>query len=145
MKHLIVLIFFLSISMFTHAQTNNKLNLDKNNVAVKGYDLVSYFEGNPTQGMEYLSVNYKESIYFFTTAHNQNLFKKSPEQYLPQYGGWCAYGMSKGAKFDPDPLSYKIVDDKLFLFFKNKKVSTLEKWNADEKACLLKAESNWDK
>ena len=34
---------------------------------------------------------------------------------MPPYGGFCAFGVSVGAKFDGDPRLWKIVDGKLYL------------------------------
>ena len=34
---------------------------------------------------------------------------------LPAYGGFCAYGVALGKKFDDDPRYWKIVDGKLYL------------------------------
>jgi len=100
------------------AQTDQPLNTSKNDLAVDGYDLVSYFDGQPTLRMEYLSVVYEGATYYFVTAHNQSLFVESPERYLPQYGEWCAFAMGKkGAKFDVDLMSYKIIESKPYMFF----------------------------
>ena len=31
-------------------------------------------------------------------------FKQDPDRYVPQYGGFCAFGVSVGKKFDGDPI-----------------------------------------
>lgn len=43
-------------------------------------------------------------------------FNAGPEQYLPQYGGFCAYAVALGKKLDGDPRFADIVDGKLSLF-----------------------------
>ena len=58
-------------------------------------------------------------------------FRVSPEKYLPEYGGWCAFGMSKGEKFPVDPENFKIVDGRLLLFLKNDDVDARELWEKE--------------
>ena len=50
-------------------------------------------------------------------ASNENLlkFKNSPEAYAPQYGGYCAYGASRGYLAQTDPQAFTILDNKLYL------------------------------
>ena len=71
---------------------------------------------------------------------NLNSFSKNPDKYVPQYGGYCAYGMSEGHKAPTDPDAWTIVDGKLYLNY-NKDVRT--KWREDEKGRIDKADKNW--
>ena len=41
---------------------------------------------------------------------------EAPELFLPQYGGYCAYAISKGKLVTVDPDVYVVLDEKLFLF-----------------------------
>ena len=41
---------------------------------------------------------------------------EAPELFLPQYGGFCAYAISKGKLVTVDPDVYVVLDEKLFLF-----------------------------
>lgn len=97
MKNSILLITF-SLSLIGFSQTNSEhLNLNSSNVAISGYDVTSYFTHNKAiEGSKKNSANFKNTIYYFVSAENKELFLKEPEKYLPQYGGWCAYAM--GAK-----------------------------------------------
>jgi hypothetical protein len=56
----------------------------------------------------------------------------NPSKYIPAYGGWCAYGMATEKKFPIDPDYFKVVDNRLFLFLKNKDVDALELWNKED-------------
>ncbi len=58
---------------------------------------------------------HKEATYRFASQAHLDAFKADPAKYEPAYGGYCAYGVSVGAKFDGDPRLWKIVDDKLYL------------------------------
>jgi YHS domain-containing protein len=91
-------------------------NADDNDLAIKGYDTVAYFtKGNPTKGSNKYTASYKNTIYHFSSSENRDLFRASPAKYAPQFGGFCAYGVTKGRKFDTDPTAWKIVDGKLYL------------------------------
>jgi len=61
-------------------------------------------------------------------------------KYAPQYGGYCAYGMSEGHKAPTDPDAWTIVDGKLYLNY-SKDIRT--KWREGEKERIDKADKNW--
>jgi YHS domain-containing protein len=91
-------------------------NADANDLAIKGYDTVAYFtQGKPTKGTEQYSATYKNAIYQFSSAENRDLFRANPAKYAPQFGGFCAFGVTKGRKFDTDPTAWRVVDGKLYL------------------------------
>jgi YHS domain-containing protein len=63
-------------------------------LAIKGYDPVSYFiTGKPMPGLAQFSTTYKGATYRYASAENRNRFLAAPEQFLPQYGGYCAYAI----------------------------------------------------
>lgn len=98
------------------------MNADLNDVAIKGYDPVSYFvDSMPTQGSSEYTATYKNAIYQFNSASNRDTFRANPEKFAPQYGGYCAFGVTKERKFDTDPTAWRIADAKLYLNL-NKKV-----------------------
>lgn len=85
-------------------------------LAVHGYDVVAYFtEGKPVKGDARFAANQSHATYRFASQANLNAFKANPAKYEPAYGGYCAYGVSVGAKFDGDPALWKIVDGRLYL------------------------------
>jgi YHS domain-containing protein len=123
----------------------NKLevNTDATGVVIRGYDPVAYFtEGRPVPGRSDLSVENGAGKYLFATAANRDAFKADPEKFTPQYGGYCAYGVAVGKKFDIDPSSWRIVDGKLYF---NLNPMILEKWSEDAKGYIRKSEENWTK
>lgn len=96
-------------------------NADKNDLAIEGYDTVAYFtKGKPVKGSPEYSATYKNAIYHFSSAKHRDLFKKSPESYAPQYGGYCAFGVTKEKKYNTDPTAWKIVNGKLYLNLNHK-------------------------
>lgn len=88
----------------------------KNGVAAQGYDVVSFFDGNPQKGNEKLAVKYQDASYLFSSQKNVDTFKKNPEAYAPQYGGYCAIAMSEEKTVNPNPKSYVVQDGKLYFF-----------------------------
>lgn len=112
------------------------------NTAVSGYDVVSYFEGagKPARGSEKFKVAYKGANYFFASAGNADQFKKNPAAFVPQYGGHCAWAMSRGSLAPGDPLLYKVVEGKLYLNF-NKNVQ--QTWLKDIPGFITKADQQW--
>ena len=67
--------------------------------AINGYDAVSYFtKSKPVQGDDKLVYTWNGAKWYFESAENLTAFKKNPDRYAPQYGGYCAYGMANGYK-----------------------------------------------
>ena len=120
-----------------------EVNIDATGLVIRGYDPVAYFtEGRPVPGRADLEVEYQGGKYLFASPVNRDAFKANPEKYLPQYGGYCAFGVAIGKKFDIDPASWRIVDGKLYF---NLNPMILEKWSADIQGYLPKSEGYWPK
>jgi len=111
-------------------------------LALRGYDPVSYFDGAPVLGTADHSIAHGGATYRFASKANLARFEKDPSHYLPQYGGYCAYGASLGAKFDGDPLVWKIVNDKLYL---NLNPDIKKAWVKDIPGAVKKADAYWPK
>ncbi len=125
-------------------QQPSHTNIDKKGLAIQGYDPVAYFMDGATIGSEQIQFTVFGSTYYFSSLENKNLFQKNPEKYIPQYGGWCAYALGLGPdKVKINPETFKIIDDKLYLFYDFKGTNTLTLWNEDEEALYIKAEENW--
>jgi YHS domain-containing protein len=120
---------------------NVEVNANSNDLAIKGYDTVSYFtKGAPTKGSDKFTAAYNGAIYQFSTADNRDLFKSEPSKYAPQYGGFCAFGVTMNKKFDTDPTAWHIRGDKLYLNL-NKDVQ--KKWVTDIPGYIETAQTNW--
>jgi YHS domain-containing protein len=110
-------------------------------LAVHGYDVVAYqTEGKPVRGDAKFAVVQSEATYRFVSQANLDLFKANPAKYEPAYGGYCAFGVSVGAKFDGDPNLWKVVDGKLYL---NLDPGIQANWLKDIPGNIKKAEVNW--
>lgn len=116
-------------------------NIDNNDVAIKGYDPVAYFTAaEPTVGKSEYTANHNGAIYRFASEKNRDLFRANPEKYAPQYGGFCAYGVTLNRKLTIDPEAWAVVDDKLYLNL-NKKVA--KTWSKDIPAYIATADDIW--
>jgi len=109
--------------------------------AVGGFDLVSYHqETGPVRGSGYHVAHHEGIAYLFVSKENKATFLETPEQYLPAYNGFCAYGVAVGKKFHTDPTVYKIVDNKLYL---NLDKGIQSEWEKDISGNITKADENW--
>lgn len=117
------------------------MSADANDLAIKGYDPVAYFtQSQPVKGQQQFTATYKNTIYQFSSAKNRNLFKASPVKYAPQYGGFCAFGVTKGRKFETDPTAWRVVDGKLYL---NLNHDVQKDWLKDIPGYITVGNSTW--
>lgn len=109
--------------------------------AIRGYDPVAYFIlGEPTEGKNKYSTKWQGAIYKFSSAENLSTFKSDPQRYAPQYGGYCAYAMSKGSIASTDPEAWSIVNGKLYLNFSP---PIKKRWSKDIPGNIRAADRNW--
>jgi len=115
-------------------------NLQKG-IALKGFDPVTFFTYNKAvRANGSISYSHKGVKYFFASNNNLATFKENPKKYEAQYGGWCAYNMSKdGKKVTANPQFFAISSDNLF-FFHSKEAKL--KWLAAEEMKKV-ADDNW--
>jgi YHS domain-containing protein len=130
-----------------YLQAQSKYNSSGNALAVKGYDLVSYFEGKAQEGKEDFYTTYDGLKYQFISERNKELFMAEPMKYLPQYGGWCAWAMStSGEKVDIDPETFEIREGKLYLFYNKFFNNTYKSWIEEGPEKLIPVgDKNWKK
>lgn len=147
----VILIGCMLMGYFSIAQPavvkKKQLNLSEKGLAIQGYDPVAYFkQGKAIKGKKELAVGYEGVMYYFSTPSNKEAFMLSSSAYEPAYGGWCAYAMgAKGEKVPVDPETFKIIDNKLYLFYNRFFNNTLNDWNKDEKNLKQKADQSWKK
>jgi YHS domain-containing protein len=109
--------------------------------AIKGYDPVAFFnQAKAIKGADSLSYQYKDATWLFSSTDNLESFKKSPEKYEPQYGGYCAYGTADGHKAPTQTDTWTIVDGKLYFNY-NTKVK--EMWSKQQTTLIEKANAQW--
>jgi YHS domain-containing protein len=110
-------------------------------LALHGYDPVAYFtEGAPRPGRADLARAHDGVTYYFSSEKNRAAFAKNPTRYAPVYGGFCAYGVSVGKKFDGNPYFWKISGDRLYL---NLNADIAAKFGKDVPGNIAKADQQW--
>jgi YHS domain-containing protein len=111
-------------------------------LAAHGYDVVSYFGGQPVVGSDKFALAHNGATYRFANQAALDTFKADPAKYEPAFGGYCAYGAALNKKFDGDPRFWKIVGGRLYL---NLNGDIQAKWSEDVAGNIKKAEGNWEK
>jgi YHS domain-containing protein len=110
-------------------------------IAIHGYDAVAYFEdGKPEIGQAQFSFVHEDATYRFSSQKHLDAFRAAPSRFLPQFGGYCAFGVSVGAKFDGDPTLWRVVDGKLYL---NLSPDIQQAWFKDIPGNIDKAVTHW--
>ena len=112
-------------------------------VVLAGYDPVAYFEeGRPVKGRASFSHEHDGATFWFATAENRDRFAADPDRYTPQYGGFCAYGMSEGYRATTEPDAFTVHEGRLYLNY-DREVRRL--WSAEQARRIARADENWRK
>lgn len=112
-------------------------------IAINGYDPVAYFtEGKAVAGDPAITSDWNGVLLQFASAANKATYDADPETYAPQYGGYCAFAVSKGATAPTDPEAWTIHDGKLYLNFS---IGVRATWRKDIPGNVAKADANWPK
>jgi len=125
------------------------VNTDENKLANQGYDVVNYFTTNTAErGSVEFSTKHAGATYYFVNAENLTSFKAAPDNYLPQYAGYCAFAVAKMNKKVPvNPETFRIDDGKLYLFYNDfwegKPFNTIVPWINNESDMEKLALKNW--
>jgi len=110
------------------------------NIAVGGFDAVSFFKNKPVEGQSEFSTTYNGAEWRFSTEANRDLFKANPEAFAPQYGGYCAWAVAGGKLAKGSPKHWSIEDGKLYLNY-NRKIK--DRWTADKANFIVQANEEW--
>jgi len=132
--------FIASTSQFAHAKSDEIYTSWRNNMAISGYDAVSFHRGNPVEGRPKLSTLWRGAQWQFINQRNLDAFLENPEQYAPAYGGYCAWAVAKGKLAKGKTKHWEIKDGVLYLNF-NKKIK--DRWLKDTDGFIIEANKNW--
>ncbi len=116
---------------------------ESNGVAINGTDPVVYFTMSiPLQGSADHALNWNGVTWHFASGENQQIFERNPDKYAHQYGGHCAYAMSK-EYIAPTVLQvWTIYEDRLYLNFS---LRARELWLQDVPGNIALGDANWPK
>lgn len=110
-------------------------------IAIGGADPVAYFTDDTfVAGSTEHTYEWDGATWQFASAENRDLFAASPEEYAPQYGGYCAWAVGQNALAAIDPNAWSIVDGKLYLNA-NKRIQN--RWSEDIPGNIALADENW--
>lgn len=60
-------------------------------IALNGYDVVAFYENKAVKGSDSITTEWKGVKWYFSSQANKNSFLQKPQQYEPQFGGWCLW------------------------------------------------------
>lgn len=110
-------------------------------VALAGFDPVSFFQNeSPLNGSPMIRAEHAGATYLFASEESRATFLANPDRYAPQYGGFCAYGVSINILLPVDITTAQVRNGKLYL---NVNAAILEKFNADFAGSVERADANW--
>lgn len=66
--------------------------------------------------------------------------RDEPQAYAPQYGGYCAWSVSRGRIASADPEAFAVIDDKLYLTH-SQAVRSI--WARDPAGFIAGADAHW--
>jgi len=113
----------------------------RDGAAISGTDPVAYFtEGRPVAGQAAITHDWNGATWRFASPETREMFAADPEAYAPQYGGYCAYAVSRGYTAKTEPEAWHIHEGKLYLNF-NRAVRGL--WRRDIPGHIARADANW--
>ena len=137
----VFLFLLLLISVPAFGQNKTLLNLDKQGVAIQGYDPVAFFTQNrPVKGRPEFESKYNGARYLFASAEDKSTFDANPAKYEPQFGGFCAYAASQNHTAPVKIEAFQIVNGRLLMQYD---LDIREKFNKDTQGNLQKADKNW--
>jgi YHS domain-containing protein len=109
--------------------------------AILGYDTVAYFtDGKPAKGSDNFVTTWMGAKWKFASQAHLDLFKATPEKYAPQYGGYCAYGVSVDNLVSIEPDKFTIIEGKLYL---NYDADVQQKWLKNPASYIKTADSKF--
>src|ERR1041385_4266792 len=140
MKNIVVALFAFALSC-TAAHAQKSEVYVKKGYAANGYDVVAYFtQKQPVEGKKTFLYQWHDAYWLFSTKENLEAFSKDPEKYAPQFGGYCAYGVSQGHKAPTQPDAWTIINEKLYL---NYDTGVRKLWQKDIDGNIEKGKVNW--
>jgi hypothetical protein len=132
----------LSILLLATSSGADTLQFATENGAIDGYDPVSYFtDGAAKRGSPDITMEWNGAVWRFASTAHRDSFAENPQQYAPQFGGFCALGMAHGGDVPTDPEAWTIWEGKLYLNM-IKDVSITWRYNPDK--LTERASKKWD-
>ena len=127
--------------MTPQTELHGTWNKSDQDVAISGYDTVAYFtEGRPVKGVAAISYAWRDAKWQFASQGHRDMFAADPDQYVPEFGGFCAAAMTYGAIAKANPEVWAIVDGRLYLNYDD---YAYKVFHENLAANIAKAENKW--
>ncbi|MBY0532708.1 MAG: hypothetical protein K2P86_12130 [Xanthobacteraceae bacterium] len=126
----------------TKAATSERIVNDPNTgVALYGYDAVSYFiDKSARQGATEYEFRFAGLTWRFRSEANRAAFMRSPEVYVPEFGGYDPLAVGEGVPLEGNPAFFAVSGGKLFLFAREE---SLARFLANPKNLFDAAANAW--
>ncbi len=112
----------------------------RDNNAVGGYDVTSFYAGLPLKGKPEFSVQHEGARWMFTTRTNLDVFTEDPDRFAPAYGGYCAWAVANDKLAKGSPKHWNVEDGRLYLNFNGR---IKKRWSQDKARFIQEADANW--
>lgn len=128
-------------------------------IAANGYDITSYFanarqvargrakprpqnRGRLQKGQPRFSFVWNGATWLFANNRNRQLFRRNPEVFAPQYGGYCSLAVANNATapIEAPETAWAIYDGKLYF---NNNDTAQQIWEQDKDGNIRAANGNW--
>ncbi|MHA1546809.1 MAG: YHS domain-containing (seleno)protein [Alphaproteobacteria bacterium] len=110
-------------------------------IAIGGFDPVSYFvDGRARPGKPAFEFKWASGTWRFVNQGNREIFRRDPQIYAPQFGGYGAVQVARGFITPGNPLTWIIRKQRLYFF---STLDTRNHWPANDNWVLSKALANW--
>lgn len=121
------------IPAFSNGRSGDRAN--------EGYDATAYFtHGEARPGAPDVEFSWKGATWRFEDAAARTAFEAAPENFAPQFGGYCTNAMSMKNVVPSNPAVWRIKDGKLYLFAAK---AGAVKFDKNPDAMIAKAGAYW--
>lgn len=137
----LVLVGGLAVASWAQGPPTTPFNADGEGVMLHGYDPVAYFtEGKAVAGRRDIDLVWSGVRWRFASVANREAFATTPDRYAPQFGGYCAWAVSRNYVADVDPKAFAIVDGKLYVNYSS---LVAARWRLDRDTNIARGHQNW--
>ena len=128
-------------------------NVDVAGVALSGFDVIGYHEGEARVGLRHFSVVHQGVAYWFSSAERRDRFAADPERWVPVCGGWDALmcGVNQElagfaqTRWRPTPGAFRVHDGRLLMLSERPEFNTLLGFDnaQSQDSVLIRADAFW--
>ena len=112
-----IVLIALTMTLTACASHNTVSEGEDSKLMLKGHDPVAYHtQGKPLPGQPTIKAEHDGVTYRFVSEENRKLFTQGPDNYIPQYNGFCSNGMVYAIPLGGNHDTFRIIDGKLYMF-----------------------------